>query len=127
MLFSKKVGDEGKVFAVDIATPFLATIHKKAEKKGIKNIETILCSDRNARLKKNAADIIFICDTYHHFEFPKSTLASIHKTLKNDGRLIVIDFERIEGKTRDWLMNQVRAGKEIFRAEIQSRGKLIQG
>jgi len=36
--------------------------------------------------------------------------------------LVVIDFERIEGRSREWLLNHVRAGKETFRAEIQDAG-----
>ena len=42
--------------------------------------------------------------------------------LRPSGRLILIDFERIEGKTRPWLLDHVRAGKETFRAEIQDAG-----
>jgi hypothetical protein len=33
--------------------------------------------------------------------------------------LVVIDFERIEGK---WTMGHVRAGKEVFRKEIEDAG-----
>ena len=36
--------------------------------------------------------------------------------------LIVIDFERIPGKSREWLLGHVRAGKEVFRAEIMDAG-----
>ena len=42
--------------------------------------------------------------------------------MRPGGRLVVIDFKRIEGKTRQWLMDHVRAGKETFRAEIQDAG-----
>ena len=73
-------------------------------------------------LPPKSADVIFVCDTYHHFEYPKSTLASMHRALKDDGHLIVVDFERIEGKSRDWTMGHVRAGREVFRAEIQVAG-----
>jgi len=52
-------------------------------------------------------------------------MMSIYRALKKDGQLIVIDFERISGKTRDWLMEHVRAGKEVFRAEIQDAGFVL--
>jgi len=35
---------------------------------------------------------------------------------------VVIDFERIEGKTRKWTMGHVRAGKEVFLKEIEDAG-----
>ena len=34
------------------------------------------------------------------------------------GDLVVVDFERIPGVTREWLMDHVRAGKDVFTAEI---------
>ena len=36
--------------------------------------------------------------------------------------MVVIEFHRIEGKTRPWLMDHVRAGQEVFRAEIEDAG-----
>ncbi|MGB2501466.1 MAG: SAM-dependent methyltransferase, partial [Mariniblastus sp.] len=38
------------------------------------------------------------------------------------GELVVIDFERIPGESREWLLGHVRAGKEVFRAEIMDAG-----
>ena len=64
----------------------------------------------------------FLSDTYHHFEYPKGTMDSLVRALKKGGTLVVIDFERIEGKSREWLMGHVRAGKEVFRKEIEGAG-----
>ena len=33
-----------------------------------------------------------------------------------------VDFERIEGKSSDWILNHVRAGKEVFRSEVEASG-----
>jgi ubiquinone/menaquinone biosynthesis C-methylase UbiE len=121
-LFAEKVGEKGKVLAVDIATPFLANIHKRAEAAGLKNVETILCTDRNARIPRESVDVVFICDTYHHFEYPQSTMASIHWGLKPGGTLVVIDFHRIEGKSSEWTLNHVRAGQDVFEKEIEAAG-----
>lgn len=63
-----------------------------------------------------------MCDTYHHFEYPRATLASIRRALRPGGRLVVIDFERIPGKTRPWLLSHVRAGKAVFRGEVEKAG-----
>lgn len=122
MLFSKKVGPGGRVLAVDIATPFLANIAKRADEMKIKNIDTILCTERNARIRKNSTDLEFICDTYHHFEYPQDTLASIQWGLKPGGTLVLVDFNRIEGESSDWMMSHVRAGKETFIQEIEAAG-----
>lgn len=120
-LFSTQVGP-GWVYAVDIAPRFIRHIQAEAEKKGRENITGVLCTEDSVTLPPNSVDVVFICDTYHHFEFPKSTMTSIHKALKDDGHLIVIDFHRIKGKTREWLLNHVRANKETFQKEIESCG-----
>ena len=83
---------------------------------------SVLCSDRSIRLPSNSLDVVFVCDTYHHFEYPRSTLASIRRALKPGGKLIVVDFERIPGKSRPFILNHVRAGKQVFRNEIVDAG-----
>jgi hypothetical protein len=42
--------------------------------------------------------------------------------LGSDGRVIVIDFKRIEGESSNWTMDHVRAGQEVFEAEIVQAG-----
>ena len=121
-LFAKAVGTEGKVYAVEIAENFLRHIEKTAKEQEISNVETVLATADSANLRANSVDIAFICDTYHHFEFPHKTMASIHRALRPGGRVVVIDFHRIEGVSSDWVMSHVRAGQEVFRKEIESEG-----
>ena len=121
-LFSARVGDNGWVYAVDVAPRFIEHIIQQANQRNLKNITGILCAENSVNLPPDSVDVVFICDTYHHFEYPTSTMASIQRALKDGGRLIVIDFERIPGTSRDWLIDHVRAGKEVVRAEIQDAG-----
>jgi len=122
MLFGKAVGEQGKVLAVDIAAPFLANIRRRAAESGLRNVTTILGSDKDTRLPENAVDVVFICDTYHHFEFPEQTLASVHRALKPGGKVVLVDFQRIPGESSEWTLNHVRAGKEVFVKEIEEAG-----
>ncbi|MEO2017143.1 MAG: methyltransferase domain-containing protein [Fuerstiella sp.] len=121
-LFSDAVAADGWIYAVDIAPRFLQHINNQARDDGVRNLTAVLCSDRSVNLPPQSIDLVFICDTYHHFEYPPSTLASIRRALKKDGTLIVIDFERIPGKSREFIVNHVRAGKEVFRGEIEKAG-----
>jgi len=122
MMFAKAVGPKGKVFAVDINPKFIQLIKGRAAKANIDNIETVLCKDDSAELPDASVDVVFICDTYHHFEYPRSTLASIRRALRPGGRMVVIDFYHIKGKSSDWTMRHVRAGRETFKAEIVAAG-----
>lgn len=121
-LFAAEVGAKGAVLAVDISEDFLKHIQETAREKNLKNIQTVLCKQDSVELPEASVDLVFTCDTYHHFEFPFKTLSSIHKALKPGGRLIVVDYHRIQGKSTDWVMGHVRAGLDVVEKEITSSG-----
>lgn len=112
----------GKVYAVDIVPNFLEHIAQRLEQEGIDNVETVLCKEDSVELRPNSINIAFMCDTYHHFEYPKSTMASILRALRRGGRLVVIDFERNEGESSAWILEHVRTGKQMVIKEIQAAG-----
>ncbi len=121
-LFAAAVGEKGKVYFVDIVPKFIKHIEETCAKDGIKNVKGIVCNPSSAELPENSVDLVFICDTYHHFEFPFRTMASIHRALRPGGKVVVVDFQRIEGKSREWILNHVRAGQETVVREIASCG-----
>lgn len=121
-LFSEAVGDKGRVIAVDIAQKFLDHIAQDSRAAERRNVDTLLCKADSTELPPESVDVAFICDAYHHFEFPQKTMASVHRALKPGGRVILIDFQRVEGKSSDWIMSHVRAGQETFESEIAQTG-----
>jgi predicted methyltransferase len=122
LLFSAEVGDKGKVYAVEIAPKFIEHIEKICKEKGIKNVLEVLGKPDSVELPPESIDLAFICDTYHHFEYPFKTMTSIHRALRPQGRVVLVDFKRIPGISSEWVMNHVRAGKETFTQEIESVG-----
>lgn len=121
-MFAPKVGVKGTVLAVDISEDFLKHIQVTAREQNLANIQTVLCKQDSVELPDSSVDLVFTCDTYHHFEFPFKTLSSIHRALKPGGRLIVVDYHRIEGKSTEWVMGHVRAGLDVVEKEITSAG-----
>ncbi len=121
-LFAQEVGPEGKVYAVDISEKFLAYIERTCREAGLRNVITVQGSDVSPNLPSNSVDLVFICDTYHHFEYPFRMMTAIHKALKPRGRVVLIDFHRIPGKSSEWVLGHVRAGQEVFEKEILSCG-----
>jgi len=119
-LFAEATGENGWVYAVDISIRFLEHINQ--ESLDTTNITAVLGLADSVRLPPGSIDLAFLCDTYHHFEYPEATLRSIHEALAPGGSLVVIDFERIAGESREWIVDHVRAGKEVFREEIEAAG-----
>ena len=85
-------------------------------------MQTILCTEKSVELPEAAIDLAFICDVYHHFEFPQATLATLHKALKPGGEIVLIDFKRIPGESSDFVMGHVRAGQDVFESEVIAAG-----
>jgi ubiquinone/menaquinone biosynthesis C-methylase UbiE len=121
-LFAKAVGDEGQVFAVDISAKFLEHIQKTSRQAKLTNVTPVLCNEDAVDLPKGSVDVAFVCDTYHHFEYPHRTLASLQRSIKPGGKLVVVDFKRIEGVSSAWTLNHVRAGQEVVEKEIAAAG-----
>ena len=121
-LFAAEVAPGGTVYATDIAENFLKHIAETCKEDGIKNVKTVLAKTDTSGLAPDSVDVIFLCDVYHHFEFPQKTLASLRAALKPGGRLIVVDYRREKGKTPDWLMKHIRAGQDVVTGEIESAG-----
>ncbi len=120
--FARLVGPEGRVYAVDINALLMKRLAQDAAAKGITNLEVVVCGEREVNLPPDSIDLMFICDTYHHFEYPVSTMKSIHEALRPGGQIVLVDFYRIEGVTPQWLMDHVRAGEEVFTQEILDAG-----
>ena len=124
-LFSPQVGAKGKVYAVDISRPFIENILRESREQNLMNIEGVVNSPSDVMLDTGSIDLAFAVDTYHHFEYPKSMLASIHEALRTGGRLIVIDFRKQPGKSSGWVIGHVRANKEKVIDEITAAGFVL--
>ena len=121
-MFARAVGPTGKVYAVDIAPKFVEHVEKSCKEEGLKNVQGVVCTPTSAKLPEGSVDLVFICDTYHHFEFPQRTLASLHRALRPGGRLVLVDFRRVPGKSSEWVLGHVRAGQEVFTREVEEAG-----
>ncbi len=121
-LFAKAVGPKGQIYAVDISEKFVKHIEQQAEADGIKNIQGVVCGQDSVKLPPQSIDLAYICDVYHHFEFPEKTMRSIHRALKPGGQVVLVDYQRIPGKTSERMMKHLRAGQEVFTKEIIAAG-----
>jgi ubiquinone/menaquinone biosynthesis C-methylase UbiE len=120
--FDRAVGSKGRVYAVDISPIFLEHLRERAERENLAQVEVVKALEDSVALPAASVDLAFVCDTYHHFEYPQSTLASLYTAIRSGGSLVILDFERIPGKSRGWVLKHLRAGKEVFRKEIESAG-----
>jgi len=121
-LFATRVAPAGKVYAVDISSTFIENILRTCREQGLGNVEGIVNTPRDVTLPDASIDLAFMTDTYHHFEYPASMLASIRRALRTGGELVIIDFRRDSGVSPPWIMGHVRAGKDTVIREVQAAG-----
>ena len=99
-LFAEVVGREGRVYAVEISPGFAEHLRKQAVAEGLTQVEMKRNGPRSTALDEAVVDVVFLCDAYHHFEYPKEMLLSIQRALRPGGQLVLVDIERIPGKSR---------------------------
>jgi len=121
-LIAGRVAPNGTVYAVDIAKNMIDHINETAKKDNIPNLKAVLGDPRSPKLAPHSVDVVCIIDSYHHFEFPADMLAEIRKALRPDGTLVLIDFKRIDGISRDYILKMVRAGEGTFTDEFLNAG-----
>lgn len=116
------VGASGRVDAVDIVPGFLERLRGLKAKYGVEQVRVIEGGERETRLPDGSVQLAFLCNVYHHLEYPVAYMRSVRRALSPGGEVVVIDFERIEGVTSKRMLKHVRAPKETVLAELVEAG-----
>jgi predicted methyltransferase len=121
--FAKRVGSSGRLYLVELSPRFREHLAERARRAGLAGqVEVIAATETSSQLPPASVDVAFVCDTYHHFDQPGPTLASLRAGLRPGGALVIVDFDRIPGKSPQWLLDHVRAGKQEVIREIEAAG-----
>ena len=83
----------GKVYAVEIQDEMIAAINERKKKLKNTNVEVIKGDISSPNLPENSVDLAIMVDVYHELEYPVEMLASVKKSLKKDGQLLLIEYK----------------------------------
>jgi ubiquinone/menaquinone biosynthesis C-methylase UbiE len=89
---AKKVGPKGKVIAVDIQKEMIDIIKKRAKVLDVANVETVLSTVDDPKLKPGTVDLILMVDVYHEFSHPFEMNKKMVEALKPGGVLAFVEF-----------------------------------
>jgi predicted methyltransferase len=123
---SVDLGDEGKLYAVDIAPQFLTHLRERAAREQLANVEVVEGSPTATNLPESSVDLLFICDVYHHLEYPSVYLRSLYRALRPGGRMVIVEFDKVPGKTSKAMMEHVRQDKPTLLAEVTAEGFVLE-
>ncbi len=89
------VGQTGKVIAVDIQKDLLLKLKQAVADAGHSNVKFLWCDFENVgatELPEDSLDVAVISNTLFQLENKLGALREIHRTLKNTGKLYLIDW-----------------------------------
>lgn len=121
-LFADRVGPGGTAYGVEISRQLVEYIARTSASQGLHNVKAVLGAPDSPRLAERSVDVVFVADSYHHFEYPREMLTGIKRALRPGGVFWLIDWERIEGVSHPFILDMVRAGKSTFVSEITAAG-----
>lgn len=118
---SRAVGPEGKVIAEDIFDDFLAAARQRVENQHLENVTFTKGTTSDPNLPEGQLDTILALDVYHHFDYPEKMLAAIHKALKPDGKLIIVEYyKRPDAMANGMAMNHIRLDMPDVIKEVEA-------
>ena len=89
---AKKVGPEGKIYAVDIQQEMLDRLSKNMRAHGLQNVVPVLGTSTDPNLPPNSIDLAIMVDVYHEVSHPYELMQSIVTALKPGGRVAFVEY-----------------------------------
>ena len=80
------------IYAVDIQPEMLQAIRDRKKKERIDHIKVVKGTEKSVNLPENSVDKILMVDVYHEFSFPVEMLTSMHKALRANGKIFLIEY-----------------------------------
>ena len=117
---SQRVGAAGKVYANDVQPAMLHVIEEKVRAQRLSNVEIVQGTDADAHLPDNAIDLALLVDVYHEFSHPQQMLRSIRRSLKANGRLILVEYRKEDPRIP--IAPTHRMSVDEARTEVEAEG-----
>jgi ubiquinone/menaquinone biosynthesis C-methylase UbiE len=103
---AKAIAPDGILYAVDIDQAMLDHVAQRAKEAGVTNIRTVLGEYDDPKLPVKNVDVAFFHRVLHMIEHRQAYLNSTAKYLKPDGRIVVIDKNRVDSPDSWMWLNQ---------------------
>ena len=95
---ARRVGPNGRVYAVDVQRLMKEAIGRRAQREGYTNVTPILGDDVDPKLPPEArTDAVLIVDAFPEMADPVLLLRNVARSLKPQGRIGIINYSPGEG------------------------------
>lgn len=93
---ARRVGDTGRVYAVEVQKEFLINIKDLASQQGFRNVEVIWGDIENlggTKIKDESVDAVVLSNVLFQAEDKAGLLAESKRILKKGGKLLLVDWK----------------------------------
>jgi SAM-dependent methyltransferase len=88
---ARRVGERGKVFAIEINPEYVRHIEKRAAAESLANIRVVLAKEDDPLLPDRSVDAVLLLKTYHELAQPIRVLKRLREAMRPGARLGIID------------------------------------
>eukprot|EP00760_Papus_ankaliazontas_P013316 PhM_4_TR15690/c2_g1_i1/m.54435 len=125
---AKAVGPDGVLYTNELSPGFIELMTARAVEGGYDaNTRFVLGTEHSVGdVPDGSVDVALMCDVYHHVEYVSTYMKDVRRTLKPDGRFVLIDFHRdpsrMTSHAPEWALEHIRANQATFTREIEECG-----
>jgi ubiquinone/menaquinone biosynthesis C-methylase UbiE len=105
ILAAKKVGEKGKVYALDSDASAIKRLNSKAQAEGLRNIVSKIGLAEETVFRSGCADFVFFSMVLHDFADPAKVLQNAKAMIKPTGRLVDFNWKKTENAFRSDVQN----------------------
>jgi ubiquinone/menaquinone biosynthesis C-methylase UbiE len=95
-----RVGETGKVMAVEIQEAMLNTLRARVATMKATNVEVVQGTEVDPHLPVNHVDLVLVVDVYHELAYPFEVMTKVREALKPRGRVVFVEYRKEDPAVR---------------------------
>ena len=119
------VGDDGKVFAVDVQKKALSEINSNIKLHGLRNVETVWANVEKVgslKIKDNSVDISLLIHILHQSKMRKNIFEETRRITKKEGKIVIVEWRKEDismGSSMELRLDRDELLKEVEKAGLK--------
>lgn len=122
--FAQRV-PSGTVLANDVEPDMVRYLGERAEKEELTNIVAVQGTADDPKLPQ-PADVVFMCDVYHHLADPAAYMKNTLEQLRPGGRVVIVDFKKDAPDDAPGPPRAMRLAQDDLVAQLDAAGLALQ-
>ncbi|NQV13247.1 MAG: methyltransferase domain-containing protein [Parcubacteria group bacterium] len=120
---AKKVGEEGKVYAVDIQKTVLSALQSKIKLQGTRNITAVWADIEvpgSTKIAASSVDFTLLAAIFYQTQKHEQILIEAKRITKDKGKIVIIDWKSTNVPLGP--QTELRVSKDVIRRQAEAIG-----